>query len=171
MPRVSQRCRLDALRKMGLSPRLMDLAAQRWPHKVYRDRCAEPIRCYSVPDELWPDEPLVPLWEDSDAEIVVGCRGTNRARLFFAWYLDEVPKTIEQVTHSEQGLLFWLFMHLMDYNEDWEGAAPASLDTLRAAARVVGFRHLDQLLSLPGHQPYRSEWIRQALEIVRNLPD
>lgn len=55
----------------------------------------------------------------------------------------EDPDTVELIARSEQGLLFWLFSHLIE-DDDWRSEAAAEAK-LREAAEAVGFRHFDEV--------------------------
>jgi hypothetical protein len=127
------------LAEAGLSTALLSLATERWPVPGFEFPCGHVYRCYSVPPECWP-EGFVPLWECM--ETVVGVRRTPVGRAFMEWYL-ESPAPPVLLAWSEQGLLFWLFSYLIEY-EEWEDEA-AALERLRAAAAAVGFRHFDRL--------------------------
>ena len=159
MPHVRQDQRLVALERLGLSPTLLALASERWPHPAFEFRCGYPYRCYAVPDEHWP-EPLVPLWECT--ETVVGCRPEGGGLVFLDWYL-ESPDPPQPIARTEQGLLFWLFSYLVE-DEEWDGEA-AALGRLRQMATAVGFRHFERLWAFAvehGRQPDYREQVRVA---------
>src|SRR5947209_548198 len=130
--------RRNQLAALGLSPALLNLASQRWPHPAFEFPCGHPYRCYSVPGEYWPEGFIQP-WECT--EEAVGVRRTADGLEFLAWYL-ESPDPPERIARTEQGLFFWLFSYLIEY-EEWEDEAPA-LVRLRAAAAAVGFRYIDR---------------------------
>ncbi len=163
MPQVPEDMRLDALRAFGLSPTLLALASEQWPHPAFEFPCGHPYRCYSVPDEYWP-EPFVPLWECT--ETVVGCRRETGGLVFLDWYLESLDPP-ERLARSEQGLLFWLFSYLAEW-EEWD-SEEAALGRLREAAAVVGFRYFEQLWAFTlehGRRPdYRERVIAAAWDI------
>jgi hypothetical protein len=131
--------RRSQLAELGLSPALLDLASERWPHRAFEFPCGHVYRCYAVPDEYWP-EGFIPLWECT--EEVVGIRKTPTGSEFLAWDL-ESPDSPERLARSEQGLFLWLFSYLIEY-EEWENEV-AAMERLRAAAAAVGFRYFDRI--------------------------
>src|SRR5262249_8661189 len=133
---VDRRSQLEAL---GLSPALVRLATQKYPHPAFEFPCEEPYRCYSVPAEYWPAD-FTPLWEC--CEEVVGCRGTAEGVEFLAWDLETLGQP-ERLARSEQGLFFWLFSYLIEY-EEWDDEA-AALGRLREASAAIGFMNFDRL--------------------------
>lgn len=139
MPQVPEDQRLDALQRMGLSPVLLALASERWPDPAFEFTCGHPYRCYSVPDEYWP-EPFVPLWECT--ETVIGCRREAGGLVYLDWYLESLDPP-GRIARCEQGLLFWLFSYIVEY-EEWD-SEEAALGRLRAVAATVGFRHFERL--------------------------
>src|SRR5262245_54671506 len=151
--------RLDALGQLGLSPVLLALASERWPHPAFEFRCEHPYRCYSVPDEYWP-EPFVPLWECT--ETVIGCRREAGGLVFLDWYLESLDPP-ERIARTERGLLFWLFSYLIE-DEEWD-SEEAALGRLREAAASVGFLHFDHLWAFAlehGRQPDYRERVEAA---------
>jgi hypothetical protein len=131
--------RQTQLAELGLSSGLLDLASERWPHPAFEFPCGHVYRCYSVPDEYWP-EGLIPLWECT--EEVVGVRKVPGGLEFLAWCLESADSPV-CLARSEQGLFFWLFSYLIEY-EEWEDEA-AALERLRAAAAAVGFWYFDRV--------------------------
>jgi hypothetical protein len=131
--------RRTQLAAIGLSPALLDLATERWPLQAFEFPCGHVYRCYSVPAEYWPDS-FIPMWECT--EEVVGVRQTPDGLEFLAWNLESVDPP-HRLARSEQGLLFWLFSYLIEY-EEWDDEV-AALNRLRDAAAAVAFRYFDRL--------------------------
>jgi hypothetical protein len=127
--------------------------------------CGHVYRCYSVPPEYWP-EGFVPLWECT--ETVVGVRRTPPGRAFLEWDLESPDRPV-LLARSEQGLFFWLFSYLIEY-EQWEDDA-AALGRLRAAAAAVGFRHFDRLWAFTlqhGEETNYRERVRDEALTIEN---
>jgi hypothetical protein len=131
--------RQSQLEGLGLSPALMALPIQQYPHPAFAFRCEEPYRCYAVPAEFWPAD-FIPLWECT--ETVVGCRPTAAGMEFLDWYLESADPP-EVIARSEQGLYFWLFSYLIE-DQDWDDELAARRE-LAEAATAVGFRQLAEV--------------------------
>jgi hypothetical protein len=164
MPQVPEDQRLNALERLGLSPKLLSLASQRWPHPAFEFPCGHPYRCYAVPDEYWP-EPFVPLWECT--ETVVGCRRDVDGLVFLDWYLESLAPP-KRLARTEQGLLFWLFAYLVEY-EEWDRET-AALGRLREAAAVVGFRHFERLWAFVLEHGQRPDYRERVEAAAWDIP-
>jgi hypothetical protein len=167
VPQVPDDQRLIALQRLGLSLPLLALASEQWPHPAFEFRCGHPYRCYSVPDEYWP-EPFLPLWECT--ETVIGCRPDAGGLVFLDWYL-ESPAPPERIARTEQGLLFWLFSYLLE-DEEWD-SEEAALERLRKAAVAVGFRHFESLWGVVlehGQRPDYRERVEAAAWDILDEP-
>jgi hypothetical protein len=137
---VDEEDRLPELRRLGLSPAMLRMAAAkklpalfarlRVPYKVYRGM-------------TWSGGPIfVPLWEKDDTTTAV--RRDGDELVFFAFDV-EAPSRRWSLARTEQGLLATLFFIPLNlWYDDPEDAGPGEHRKLRAAAKSIGFRFFDQ---------------------------
>jgi hypothetical protein len=139
MPVVSRRQRLEALRSLGISATVVELAAgenRRAPFDYY---CRPPDKIYECADT--PEgEPLVPMWEDR-GERATAVRPAATG-LEFVQLSVEAPEEYQIVAKTEQGLLAHLFITLYEACDE-----PAEETALSAAAASVGFRYYPELVN------------------------
>ncbi|MDC0716512.1 hypothetical protein [Nannocystis bainbridge] len=144
MPVIAEPDRLPALRRLGLSPALLRLAAGQAPHPAL-------ARCLSGPPFYLyrgahspPGSPLVPLWDLHDQALAV--RAATDALEFLRFSI-EAPAHPEHLARTEAG--FWATQFDALYELDLD------LDALHAAAQAVGYRHL--ALQLGARDAYERE--------------
>lgn len=137
MPVVAQEERSGALRPFGLSEALIRLSSGERLHALFELQCkGPPFYCYhgaGCPD----GPPLVPLWDWCDSVTGVWVRD---GRLEFIRFDIEAAAEYEVLAKTEQGLWGRVFLDLYEARDD------LSAEDFREAARVVGFRFLDQLV-------------------------
>jgi hypothetical protein len=148
MPVVSQRERLEALRRLGISEAVIELAAGKNRRAAFEYECSEPYMIYGcmvVPA----GDPLVPLWEDR-------CGGVTAVRpgqigLEFVEFSVEAPEDYRIVAKSEQGLLAHLFLILYEGSD-----APPKEAALPQDAASVGFQYYADLVSAYSAHEHRN---------------
>ncbi len=127
------------LREFGLTPQLVSLCTQRTEMDVFDFRCSDPI-WYSNGATVVGD--LAFMWSCCDS--MVACRKIGHEADFIEFDIEE-PDQIKIISMSEQGLLFNLFVYLIE-DQDWDNEE-CVLKMLRKAASVVGFCHLEDALA------------------------
>lgn len=118
------------LASLPLSGGVLALATGRYVSDVFRFRCA-PARDV--------DFQGVALWECGDS--IVTCRVSPTGTEFTVEDVD-IGRS-EMIARSAQGLLFWLFSHLID-DRNWDDDRQ-DLAELLSAAEAVGFRYFDEV--------------------------
>lgn len=132
--------RIERLSEFSLSRDIRRLAIGEPPSELFRFRCD---RFHYTPDDgVWPmvQPEVIALWECG--YMVVGCRRTADAIEFVELDVED-PLNVEVIAHSEQGLLFWLFSHMIE-DQDWHDIGLTE-DRLRRAAESVGFQYFDDV--------------------------
>ena len=165
--------RQKALDALGLSPPLLAFVTGQVPHpavaREYRffvDDAARPTRV--------PPTGLVPLWEDADGPPhfyeTVYARPAPGGPEFWGT-IDEAgaaPDPGRLLTRTEQGLLFWVFHHLLQRQlgvsagTDWD--LPGLADRLR-------FRHLPNLMAYWRACDAGLDSDDRVWDVVRGFPD
>ncbi|PIF73502.1 hypothetical protein CLU95_0596 [Variovorax sp. 54] len=133
---VAETLRVATLQRLGASAPLVRLATGECLHEVFRTVCLGPS-FYAYHGARAPDgPPWVPLWDRGSR--VTGLRAHPEG-LEFVEFSVEDPRAFERVALTEQG--FWVTQFDVLYEND----VPESV--LHEAARLVGFRYLDQHLA------------------------
>lgn len=170
--------RLQQLARWSMSPPLLALVRGEPPHPAFRKFC-RPILGNGDPwwalglDAVASEGPFggpsVALWGqdfgDGHHSEVVHCDRTDQGFAFWPSGTtdscseeDEAPTLI---AHTEQGLFFWLFFHLI---EDQDMQEERALEMVREAAEAVGFLYLEDCLACQkavGSQPECHELLLQ----------
>ncbi|MBB1594383.1 hypothetical protein [Achromobacter sp. UMC46] len=135
MAEHSEAQRIAALRQLGVSAPLVQLSSGHCVHEAFRGTCLGP------PNRAYPragaaDGPAwLALW-DQDGMVYAALEDEDG--LEFNRYSIERPRDIDVIARTEQG--FWLHRFDFLYERDMPD------DTLRQAAKAVGFRYLDRYL-------------------------
>src|SRR5262245_26447411 len=140
MPVVAEGERVAVLRQLGLSEPLIRLSCGEVLHEQFNDCClGPPWYVYHGSVQTPTEPPLVVLWEWCEQVTGVWQRngGLEFIRYEFGW-----PELFEVLARTEQG--FWARQFDFLYECD------TSLEELRAAASVVGYRFLDRQVSARG---------------------
>jgi hypothetical protein len=132
---------------LGLSPPLLALVTGELSHPAIPQVC----RLISPDRAPRADEPagLVPLWEDAGSSPeffeTVYAKPTPGGSVFWSIIFEEgeEPDPGSLFAGSEQGLLFWLFYWLLEYQE----RESAGAWNLPALAATLGFHYLNQVLA------------------------
>ncbi|HTK75143.1 MAG TPA: hypothetical protein VL371_07770 [Gemmataceae bacterium] len=141
MPVVEEAQRLDTLRRLGLSEALVRQSSGEPVHPLLAFRCQGPP-FYSYHGAACPEgPPLAPLWDCGGSVTGVWVRG---GRLEFIEFSIEAHEEYTILAHTEQGLWAAVFVNLY---EDRDDLGP---DAFGDAARAVGFRYLDRLVTSYG---------------------
>lgn len=135
MPLIPADRRLSMLERLGLSPRLLDLARGRDVPARLAWRCRPIRKVYEDGDdflgEYAPDGPTtLPLWESGT--VITAVRRDADGLAFFAYDLEDHPFVVEVLARTERGFWGRLFADLIE-------AGRGPLDDL---ARDLGFRDL-----------------------------
>jgi hypothetical protein len=161
MPVIPEDQRLTGLREIGVSEAVIRLSAGEVIHELFGFRCrTPPFFVYHGANP--PDGPMfAPLWDCCDIATGVWER---EGQLEFLEFSIEEADEYRVLAHTEQGLLASLFVSLYEDRDDLE------LDDFREPARLVGFRHLEEVVaaydrnsqaSLPEHESFRRRLIEQ----------
>jgi hypothetical protein len=137
MPLVNEGDRLDALRRLGLSPAVVELARGRNQGTAFWFHCAEPYMPFAEGARNPEGPKLVPLWACGDT---VTAGRERDGRLEFIEYSMEAPEEYEVIAHTEQGLLATLFISM------YEGQQGEDEQSLAAAATSAGFRYFREMV-------------------------
>lgn len=133
---VAETLRVATLQRLGASAPLVQLAMGECLHEVFRTVClGPPFLAYHgarAPD----GPPWVPLWDRGSR--VTGVRA-HLGGLEFIEFSVEDPRAFERIALTEQG--FWATR----FDALYENDAPEGV--LHEAARLVGFRYLDEHLA------------------------
>jgi hypothetical protein len=139
MPVVSRRQRLGALRILGISDAIIELAAGNNRRATFDYYCTSPYMIYDCEDAPEGD-PLVPLWEDRGGGATAVRPGETG--LEFVQFSVEAPEEHRIVARTEQGLLAHLFITLYEACDE-----PANEAALSEDAASVGFNYYSELVS------------------------
>jgi len=154
MPVVSRRQRLEALRRLGISQAVIELAAGRNRRAAFDYHCQPPYMIYGcivVPA----GDPLVPLWEDRGGGVTAVRPGETG--LEFVEFSVETPENYRIVARTEQGLLAQLFVTVYEAAHD-----PPKVAALPQDAASVGFQYLAELVSAYDASEHRTFEEQQA---------
>jgi hypothetical protein len=157
--------RLEQLVAWGLPAAVVRLAGGDLPHPAFAATC-EPLRVAerqaagvdeSDQVRVRPEVcryPSVAMWEhdvgDGHAFEVVYCVSAQEGLEFWhVTYADDMPCPDSHcIARSVQGLYFWLFFYLIQ--SEFFGQGEGAYNTLVAAAKTVGFKHLAEVFRLEG---------------------
>lgn len=166
---ASTRTRIAELKALGISDGVIKLC-RRQKQEAFRFRCRPSYYIYhggTIP--IGPR--IVPMWEEGTSQTVVR---RSQDSLEFIHYSLEDPDEWEIVAYSEQGLLAYRFLPIVDaYLSDAEhdareGDARAQQKALKAltrAADYVGFDMLQEVIDLRG----RTSSLKKELEFTRSV--
>lgn len=133
---VAEALRVSMLQRLGVSEPLVRLATGECIHEVFRTFCLGPP-LYAYRGARAPEGPTwVPLW-DRDSR-VTGLRAHPEGLEFIEFSVED-PRAFDRIAGTEQG--FWATR----FDALYENDVPESV--LHDAARLVGFRYLDQHLA------------------------
>ncbi len=137
MALVSENERIEVLRSWGISEPLIRLSNGEVLHEEFRHNgLGPPWYVYRGSVSTPEGSPFVALWEWT--EQVTGIRRRDGELEFIQYGFDQ-QDAFTVLSRTEQG--FWTVRF------DWLYECDATLESLRAAALIVGFRFLERLLS------------------------
>lgn len=162
MPIVSKQQRLERIAHFGVGLRRLCLGEIDDERVLYRCR-VNTMACYSGSDEgssfpaSWDTHDIIPLWE-CDTSLCA-----ERDNSFVQLEYDD-PEELTLIAAGEQGMLSYVMFYLL---EDYGSAGESGV--IKDTSDLLGFEHLDQLLSFQTAFGGKVDCFQRLLQFTRTI--